>query len=475
MQTTKQPSFIDALIPVIFLVFMLASSVALFGSDSSYGPNQIVLLLTAAIAGIIGLKNGFKWQELEEAMVKGISMSMGAIFILLAVGALIGTWLLSGTVPSLIYYGVQILSPSWFYAAACLLSAIVAISIGSSWTTAATVGVALMGIANGLGVDPAVTAGAVISGAYFGDKLSPLSETTNLAPAVAGSELFEHIRHMLWSTVPAFVLALIIFTVMGLQIDVEAVSVNVGNVPEIIANQFDVSIIHLMPLAILLTMAIKKVPAFPAIFIAALIGGVWGLVFQTELLTKIAESESLVAQLSVVWTALFSGFSITTGDAVMDDLLSGGGMANMLNTVWLIMSALMFGAMMEKIGLLEVFVKQILKAAKSTGALITSTIGTAFGTNLVTADQYIAIVMPGRMYKEEYQRRGLANVNLSRALEDGGTITSPLIPWNTCGAYMAGVLLVSPLDYWPYALFNLFNPIIAIIFAFIGFKVLKAK
>ena len=473
MDSVKKPSFLDALIPIVILVALLAMSVAWFGSDSSYGPNQIVLLIVAGIACLIGLKNGMKWDELEKAMVHGISVSMGAIFILLAVGSLIGTWLMSGTVPTLIYFGLQILSPDWFYAAACLLSAIVAMSIGSSWTTAATVGVALMGIANGIGASPAIAAGAVISGAYFGDKISPLSETTNLAPAVAGSNLFDHIRHMLWTTVPSFVIAITAFTFLGFTEDRTGGAVSVGNVQDIILSTYNVSLLHLIPLVALVTMAVKKVPAFPAIFLGALIGAVWAAIFQQELLTNIAGGSDWISQLKVIWTAMFDGFSVQTGDETMDSLLSGGGMSGMLNTTWLIMTALMFGAVMEKVGLLAVFVQGILKAAKSTGSLITSTIATAFGTNLITADQYMSIVMPGRMYKEEYERRGLQNVNLSRALEDGGTITSALIPWNTCGAYMAGVLLVSPLEYWQFAFFNLLNPILAIIFAYLGIKVLK--
>lgn len=475
MKTTQQPSFIDALIPLIFLVLLLAASVALYGGDSSYGPNQIVLLLATGVACLIGLKNGYKWQQLEDAMIHGISVSMGAIFILLAVGSLIGTWLLAGTVPTLIYYGLQILSPDWFYAAACLLSAIVAMSIGSSWTTAATVGVALMGIATGIGMSPAVAAGAVVSGAYFGDKISPLSETTNLAPAVSGSNLFDHIRHMLWTTVPAFVIALVLFTVMGFTQDSAAQEVSIGNVQEIILATYNISLLHLLPLVALVIMAVKKVPAFPAIFIGALIGAIWGFLFQPELLERVAGDSSFVAVISVIWQAMFDGFSVVTGDDNMDKLLSGGGMSSMLNTTWLIMTALMFGAVMEKLGLLAVFVKSILSAAKSSGSLVTATIGTAFGINVVTADQYMSLVMTGRMYREEYERRGLDNVNLSRALEDGGTITSPLIPWNTCGAYMAGVLLISPLEFWPYAFFNLINVGLAILFAYLGIKVLKKQ
>lgn len=474
-QKIKQPTLTDALIPLLLLVLMLASAVALFGGDSSYGPNQIVLMLATGIAGIIGLKNGHKWQDIEKAMIHGISVSMGAIFILLAVGSLIGTWLAAGTVPTLIYYGLQVLDPQWFYAAACLISAIVAMSIGSSWTTAATVGVALMGIASGIGMSPAIAAGAVVSGAYFGDKISPLSETTNLAPAVAGSELFEHIRHMLWTTVPAYAISLMMFMIIGFNTDVSSQDIAIDDVQNTILSIYDVSAIHLLPLVVLIVMAVKKVPAFPAIFIGALIGAVWAFIFQGELLSQLAQGGDFLSKLSVVWVAMFDGFNIKTGNEAMDSLLSGGGMSSMLNTTWLIMTALMFGAVMEKLGLLAVFVSGILKAAKTSGSLISSTIFTAFGVNLVTADQYMSIVMPGRMYREEYERRGLANVNLSRALEDGGTITSPLIPWNTCGAYMAGVLLISPLEYWYFAFFNLLNPIFAITFAVLGIKVLKAK
>ncbi|TMO83349.1 Na+/H+ antiporter NhaC [Pseudoalteromonas spongiae] len=475
MKQVKQATFLDALIPISVLVLLLGTSVYLYSDDSSYGPNQIALLFSAAIAVIIGLKNGFKWAELEEAMIKGITISLGAVLILLMVGALIGTWLLSGTVPSLIYFGLQLINPHWFYAASCILCAIVALSIGSSWTTAATIGVALLGVSTGLGLDQVVTAGAVISGAYFGDKLSPLSETTNLAPAVAGSNLFDHIHHMLWTTVPSFVIALIIFLVMGFNAEGVPNEGRIEEISNILLQNFNIGIEMLVPLVVLLTLAIKKMPAFPAVAIGALFGAVWAIIFQQDLIAGQIESgvSYFVGTFKLVWAALFDGFSITTGDAKMDRLLSGGGMSGMLNTTWLIICALMFGAVMEKVGLLKVFVSSILKIAKSTGSLIASTIATCIGTNLIAADQYMAIVMPGRMYKEEYEKRGLANVNLSRTLEDGGTITSPLIPWNTCGAYMQSVLLINPLDYAMYAFFNLINPLLAIVYAYLGIKVLK--
>lgn len=477
MKSVKQATILDALVPIIVLIILLGTSVYLYSDDSSYGPNQIALLFATAIAALVGLKNGFKWAVLEAAMVKGITISLGAILILLMVGALIGTWLLSGTVPSLIYYGLQLINPSWFYAASCLLCAIVALSIGSSWTTAATIGVALLGVAAGLGLDQVVTAGAVISGAYFGDKLSPLSETTNLAPAVAGSNLFEHIHYMLWTTVPSFIIALIIFLIMGFNADVVPNDSRIEEISQILSSNFNIGLEMLVPLVVLLTLAFKKMPAFPAVAIGAFVGAIWALIFQQDLINSQipAQMSHFTGTFKLVWAAFFEGFSITTGDAKLDKLLSGGGMSGMLNTTWLIICALMFGAVMEKVGLLKVIVSSILKLAKSTGSLIASTIATCIGTNLIAADQYMAIVMPGRMYKEEYEKRGLANVNLSRTLEDGGTITSPLIPWNTCGAYMQSVLLINPLDYLFYAFFNLINPVLAVIYAYLGVKILKVE
>jgi len=471
----KQASFLDALIPITVLVCLLGAAVYLFGDNSSSGPNQIALLFATFTAALIGLKNGYTWKKLEQAMIEGITLSLGAIIILLMVGALIGTWLLSGTVPTLIYYGLQIINPSWFYAASCLICGIVAMSIGSSWTTAATIGVALLGVATGLGLEQVVTAGAVISDAYFGDKLSPLSETTNLAPAVAGADLFEHIHHMLWTTVPSFIIALIIFIFMGFNAGGSAEAGRIDEIVNLLEQNFNIGFEMLVPLVVLLFLAIRKMPAFPAISIGAVLGAIWAMLFQSDLINSQIDASQgqAIGYFKLVWTTFFDGFSIDTGDEKMDSLLSGGGMAGMLTTTWLIMTALMFGAIMEKTGLLDMFVKSILKIAKSTGSLITATIATCIGTNAVAADQYIAIVVPGRMFKDEYEKRGLKPVNLSRTLEDGGTITSPLIPWNTCGAYMQSVLLINPFDYAMYAFFNLINPFLAVVYAYFGIKILR--
>ena len=471
----EAPSMIDSLIPFIALIFMLSGAVYYFGDNSTGGPNQIALMLATAIAAAIGIKNNHKWADIEKAMVNGISTSMGAIFILLAVGSLIGTWMLSGTVPTMIYYGLKLLNPTFFYPVACIICGIVALSIGSSWTTAATIGVALMGISIGLGLDPAITAGAIISGSYFGDKISPLSETTNLAPVVAGSELFSHIKYMMWTTVPSITISLCLFTFLGLSSETLAAPLAINDINKQLEANFNITIFNLIPVILLFVMAVKKVPAFPAVFIGALIGAVWALFFQHELIQTLSKDglSSATAMVTVVWTALFDGVVLNSGDKDLDSLLSGGGMSSMMSIIWLIMCALMFGAVLEYLGILKRFVDAILSSVKSVGGLIASTICTCVGTNLITADQYISIVMPGRMYKEEYQRRNLDPLVLSRTLEDSGTVTSVLIPWNTCGAFFFGVLALTSYEYIFYCFFNLINPLLAIIYGYIGFKIKK--
>ena len=477
MKTIKAPSLLDAFIPIIALIVMMGGAVYLFGDSSSYGPNQIALLLGMGMAAIIGMKNGHTWKEIEKGIVSGISMALGACLILLAVGSLIGTWMLAGTVPTLIYYGLELLNPSFFYAATCLICAVVAMSIGSSWTTAATVGVALMGVASGMDMSAAITAGAVVSGSYFGDKISPLSETTNLAPAVAGTDLFEHIRYMLWTTVPSFIIALILFMILGLSEQGNATVERIEQMQSLLGESFNLGWHLMIPLVVLLILAVRKMPAFPAVSIGALLGAIWAIIFQFDVVSGMASADDsqTIGTIKVVWTALFDGVNFSTPDDNLNDLLSRGGMSSMLNTIWLIFCAMSFGAVLEKAGLLKRAVSAILHGAKSAGDVISRTILTCIGTNLVTADQYMAIVMPGRMYKEEFSKRGLDQLNLSRSLEDGGTLTSPLIPWNTCGAYMHGVLMVHPFEYIFYAFFNVINPILAVIYAYLGIKILRLE
>ncbi|GAA0369179.1 Na+/H+ antiporter NhaC [Bowmanella denitrificans] len=472
MSQPRQPSLLQALIPIALLLLLLFLAVFYFGDNSSSGPNQIALLLCAGVATLIGRYNGHAGKQIEQAIVKGISLTLGAILILLAVGSLIGSWLLSGTVPTMIYYGLMLLNPDYFYLSCCIICAIVALSIGSSWTVAATIGVALMGVASGLGLSEVICAGAIVSGAYFGDKLSPLSDTTNLAPAVAGTELFTHIRFMLYSTLPSFALTLMLFLILGLQQSSAAKPVELNNLLASLAGQFHIAWYLLLPLGMTLFLAFRKVPAFPAIGIGALFGALMAILFQQDFILAQADPAlgEIGGTITVVWRAMYAGVSLDTPDPLLKDLLSGGGMGSMLNTIWLIISAMTFGSVMEATGLLQRVVQALLKMAKSVAGLIITTIGTAFGTNLVAADQYIAIVMPGRMFKPEYDKRNLAPENLSRAVEDGGTCTSALIPWNTCGAYMQSVLLVNPFDYALYAFFNWLTPLMGILLALMGVK-----
>ena len=476
MTTPKSPTLLDALTPIAALVMMLALSVYLFGSDSSSGPNQIVLTLAAAVASIVAIRNGHQWFDLQKAIIAGISTAMVAILILLAVGALIGTWLMAGTVPSLIYYGMQILSPQWFFAAACLICSIAALATGSSWTVAGTLGVALIGVSMGLGLSPAIAAGAIISGAYFGDKMSPLSDTTNLAPAVVGTDIFSHIRHMAWTTGPSYTIALFLFTIVGLGTEPTSDSLALQQLMATLEQNFNISAIALLPLIVVLYMAYKKIPPLPTILFGALLGGVLAVILQPEVVLRFADAPDVsagVAMTKGVWLALSDGFVSTTGVAEVDDLLTRGGMSSMLVTIWLIITALAFGAVLEHAGILQRLIDGALKRAKSTGSLITTVVLSCIGINIVAADQYIAIVLPGKMYRAEFARRKLDPKNLSRVIEDSGTLTSPLVPWNTCGAYMAATLGVGTLAYLPFAFFNLINPLVSILYGFTGFTIVK--
>lgn len=471
-----QPNVTQALLPVLTLISLLSLSVYLFGEDASSGPNQIALLAGAAAAVMVGWRNGIGWQQIETAIISGISISLKPILILLCVGLLIGSWIMGGTVPSMIYYSLLILDPSIFYAASCLICAIIALSIGSSWTVAGTVGIALIGAAAGLGLSPAITAGAIISGAYFGDKMSPLSETTNLAPAVAGTDLFSHIGHMTWTAVPSILIALLIYALIGLNIESGASADNLAITMNLLTENFEISPVMLLPVLALLLMANRKLPPIPAILAGAMLGVVLALLFQRQAILNLpGDAPNLfLALFRGVWQTFFDGFILQSGNVTLDDLMSRGGMSSMLTTIWLILCAMIFGATMERTGLLQRLVDYALSFVHSTGSLIATTIVTCIGANIITSDQYIAIVLPGRMYKLEYQHRNLDVKNLSRTLEDSGTITSPLVPWNTCGAYMAGTLGVATLAYLPFCFFNMLCPVIAVIYGFLNFKIAPA-
>ncbi len=474
MKPIKAASKADVLISIGSTMALLMTSVALFGSDSSAGANQISLVFGAVIAVVIGIKNGHSWKVIEQTVVNGIATAMPAILILLSVGSLIGAWMLSGTVPTMIYYGLLVLDPTIFYAACCLMCAITALGIGSSWTVAGTLGIALIGIAAGMDLNPAITAGAIISGAYFGDKMSPLSDTTNLAPAVTGIDIFTHIRHMTWTTVPSLAIALTIFALIGLgQADVDH-QTGLNETLALLEAHFDINLVHLTPAVLVAILAARKTPAVATILSGALAGLVFAVIFQQPAIAAFASDGAGGSGSQILrglWTVLFDGYNIKSGNGDLDSLLSRGGMKSMLTTVWLILTAMAFGASLERAGILEALVRGLLRLCKSAAGLIATTSGTCFSINVLAADQFIAIVLPGRMFKDEYLRRGLHEKNLARVLEDTGTITSPLVPWNTCGAYMAAALGVPTLAYLPFCFFNLVNPLVSMAYGATGFKI----
>jgi len=463
----KSPSLMDAMIPVSFLVIVLLLTEIL--PESPSGTNQITLLLSAAIAALVGMKNGFSWQEIESGIIETIKVSLQAILILLVVGALIGAWILSGTVPSMIYYGVELMSPDYFYFTACLVCALLGFCIGSSWTVAGTLGIGLIGIAAALDLSLAISAGAIISGAYFGDKLSPLSETTNLAASLTNNNVFVHIQHMLWTTVPAIVITLTLFFFLGIGSSADVIPENIAELQKAMKQTFYISPLMLGPLLLLLTMAVKKLPALPTLICGTLVGCIFAIIFQWDSVIALAGDSNLhpiSAGLKGLLTAMASGYSIVTDNPSLDTLLSKGGVNSMLGTIGLVISALSFGGAMARTGLLKKLVETMLSRVKSAGGLIAATVGTCIGTNVLAADQYLSIVLPGQMFVEPYKDQKLKSINLSRTLEDSGTLTSALVPWNTCGAYMTGTLGVSTFVYAPFAFFNILCPIIAIIYGF---------
>lgn len=476
-RNTQQPGILQALTPVAVLVALLSFSVYLFGEDASFGPNQIALCTAAVVAALIGWRNGLDWNGIETSIVSGVGVAVKPVIILFCVGSLIGSWIMSGTVPTMIYYSLLLLDPAIFYAAACVICALIALSIGSSWTVAGTVGIALIGAAAGMGLSMEITAGAIISGAYFGDKMSPLSETTNLAPAVAGTDLFTHIGHMVWTTLPAITIALILYSFIGMNIDSAASADDLAITLRLLQDNFVLSPMLLLPVVMLLVMANRKLPAIPTILSGAAAGILLALLFQREVIMALAEDAPnlFLGLFQGVWATLFDGFVLESGNATLDDLMTRGGMSSMLETVWLILCAMVFGAVMERTGLLQCLVDYALSFVHNTGSLIATTIATCIGANIITSDQYISVVLPGRMYKMEYVKRRLDVKNLSRALEDAGTVTSPLVPWNTCGAYMSGTLGVATFLYLPYCFFNLICPVVSVIYGITNFKISPAQ
>lgn len=467
----KTPKVLDALIPLVFLITLLVISIQVFGSDGLSGSSQIVLILSATVAGSIAVfRLGFSWGTLQDGIVKSISSAMSSILILFLIGALAGTWLLSGIVPAMIYYGLLVLSPAIFLFAACIISGIVSAATGSSWTTVATVGVALLGIGKALGFEEGIIAGAIISGAYFGDKMSPLSDTTNLAPAMAGTDLFTHIRHMAKTNIPTMVITLILFFIIGLNYETAG---NVGDVQvisNVISSTFAITPwLFVVPLLVII-MIVKRVPALPALLAGALLGGVFALIFQPDIIARVVGEEGSFSYVGFkgVMMALFGKISVVTENALVNELLATRGMAGMLNTIWLIVCAMVFGGIMEESGMLKVLAEAIIRKVHKVGSLIAATAATCMFFNITTSDQYLAILVPGRMYADVYKKRGLKPENLSRTLEDSATVTSVLVPWNTCGATQASVLGVATLTYAPYCFFNIISPIMTILYGYLN-------
>jgi Na+:H+ antiporter, NhaC family len=540
---TRQPSLFAAVLPTVILIGLLIVNVIIYGEDASYGPNQIALLFAAASAAVIGYLYGIKFPQMMNGIVASLGSAMGAILILLLIGSLAGTWMISGVVPALIYYGLDVLSPKIFLPASMLVCSIVSLASGSSWSTVATVGVALLGIANALGINEAMAAGAIISGAYFGDKISPLSDTTNLASAMSGTELFTHIRYMLWTTVPSLLMAFGIFFALGYSADATTTIADTDALKHALAAEFNLSPILFVVPGIVLLMVIMKFDAIVALFFAIILGGIFAIWWQPGVIDKVAGLDPITVTTTVdgveqemqrpqnyltrSYAALVNAMAMETsvvsadqlaamqteldekqlasarrqtgnhvlalvdfknqrivlqedfpelkGQIAAAKLMNANGMAGMLNTIWLIVTAMCFGGVMEACGLLQRITDPLVRLARTDGSLIATTAGSCLFVNVTASDQYLAIVVPGRMFRQTYADRGLAPENLSRTLEDAGTVTSVLVPWNTCGATQQAILGVATLSFAPYCFFNIISPLMTILFGFVGIRIARLK
>ncbi len=469
-------SLTESLFPVFILILLLAYNVYVYGDSAMNGSNQFILLLGAAIAIVLGLNKGVLFKSMIDAVSLNLKSITGAILILLFVGALSGTWLISGIIPSMIYYGLQVLHPSVFLPSCLIICAIISVSTGSSWTTSATVGIALIGIGRAIDIPVGMVAGAVISGAYFGDKLSPLSDTTNLAPAVSGSDLFTHIKYLTITTVPTVIITLIVLSIINLFI-VSSGPTDHQSLLNTINDTFHISpLLFIVPL-IVIFMIFKKTPPLIALFIGTVLGGLFAVIFQTSIINHISGNSELTfsGAYQVVLNAITIETSIDSGDPLLNELFNSGGMKGMLNTIWLVICAMVFGGIMEAIGALKKISSSLLELGKSTFSIFASTVGSCLAINLTASDQYLSIVIPGKMFSKAYEDKGLAPENLSRTLEDSGTVTSVLIPWNTCGAYQSGILGVSVADYFIYAIFNWLSPFMTLFIAAFNIKIQKLK
>lgn len=474
MKSESSLSLFKALFPLLILIILLAVNVSIFGDDALGGSNQFILLVGGAVAAIVGFVHKITYQEMLDKVASNLKSVTGAILILLFVGALAGTWLISGIIPAMIYYGLQLLHPTIFLPSCILICAVISIATGSSWTTSATVGIALIGIGKALGLPAGMIAGAVISGAYFGDKLSPLSDTTNLAPAMAGGDLFTHIRYMALTTVPSIVITFLIFVILGLSQSVNGNSDTTGLVSAI-EQQFNIHWgLFLIPL-IVIVLIIKKTPPLVALFIGTILGAATAFFFQKDLLLELSGASQLdrITAYKTLMDAITISTQIPSNDPILRELFSSGGMQGMLGTVWLIICAMVFGGIMDAIGALKKISVALLNWAQNTFQLFASTVASCLTINITASDQYLSLVIPGKMFQKAYEDRGLAPENLSRTLEDSGTVTSVLIPWNTCGAYQSGVLGVGVGEYFFYAVFNWLSPFMTLTFAALNIKIRK--
>jgi NhaC family Na+:H+ antiporter len=470
----RPPSLLDAILPVVVLIGLIALTIGLFGVDATEGPLQVALLISAAFASLIALKNGHTVAAVADAAIGGVTSALGAVFILLAVGALIGTWNMAGTIPTIVYYGIGLLSPTWFYLASAAICALVGMVTGSSWTTAGTLGVAFVGMAKVLGLSDEIAAGAVICGAYFGDKMTPLSETTILVPRLVGGGLTvgQHVRNMFWTAGPALGISLLIFFLLGLNAEPTG-GLSPEAAQDVLDDAYDISFVCLFPLVLLIVFSARKVPPFLAILGSALFAAILAPFTQWEAVEAFVDEPDLGPVLTgtkALFASMATGFVSITGFAKIDELFSRGGMASLLTTVWLVLGALAFAAIVEHAGFLNRLLMPIVTRARTRGQLILSVNASGVGLNVVAGDQYVADVLPARMFREEFARRGLAPQVLSRAVEDSGTVTSVLVPWNTCGAYISGVLGVPTGAYLPYCFFNILSPVLDVLYGFIGFK-----
>lgn len=473
MTHKKEPPLPEAFMPVLILLPLLGLNVWLFGDRALSGYNQFALLVAAAVGVLLGFRRGIKWAYIETGIVKTVSTVIPAVIILLFIGSLAGTWMLSGVIPSFIYYGIEMIHPSVFLPACCISCALISMATGSSWTTVATIGLALMGIGEAMGYGIGMVAGAIISGAYFGDKMSPLSDTTNMAAAVAGTDLFTHIRYMGITTMPAMALSLVLFAIVGWFGQCENPAIRLSSLQTELNSTFEIHLWILIIPAIVILMIMKRVSPIPALFTGTLLGMAGALVFQSSLLQSLSDASN-TPKYVVIFSAAITESTVTQPNSPLYDLLHSRGMAGMLNTIWLIICAMGFGGVLDATGSLKKIAETILLGAKNAGGLVARTVSASTLFNITASDQYLSIVVPGRMFKPAFEKMKLSPQNLSRSLEDGGTVTSVLVPWNTCGATQSAVLGVATIVYLPWCFFNLLCPLMSILIAYSNFKISKS-